>query len=125
MADDGHEEMAVVAAPPPPAELPEIKLFGRWSCDDVQISDMSLQVSNVNQLHWLRAGYYLCRLACPSTDESFSLRSLTRLLFYKCDSFFFIFLGLLGRQGEIRQVPSSQRWTLRRKAFPQGSVPYR
>lgn len=27
------------------AELPDIKLFGRWSCDDVQVSDMSLQVS--------------------------------------------------------------------------------
>lgn len=25
------------------AEVPEIKLFGRWSCDDVQVSDMSLQ----------------------------------------------------------------------------------
>lgn len=25
-------------------ELPEIKLFGRWSCGDVQISDMSLEV---------------------------------------------------------------------------------
>lgn len=25
------------------AELPEIKLFGRWSCDDVTVSDMSLQ----------------------------------------------------------------------------------
>ncbi len=44
MAEDGHEEAMVVAAPPPPAELPEIKLFGRWSCDDVQISDISLQV---------------------------------------------------------------------------------
>lgn len=44
MADDGHDEKAVAVAPPPPAELPEIKLFGRWSCDDVQISDMSLQV---------------------------------------------------------------------------------
>lgn len=48
MADDGHEEQAVAVAPPPPAELPEIKLFGRWSCDDVQISDMSLQVSCVD-----------------------------------------------------------------------------
>lgn len=28
------------------AELPEIKLFGRWSCDDVNVSDMSLAVSN-------------------------------------------------------------------------------
>lgn len=27
------------------AELPEIKLFGRWSCDDVNVSDMSLAVS--------------------------------------------------------------------------------
>lgn len=49
MADEGHEETAVaVAQPPPPAELPEIKLFGRWSCDDVQISDMSLTVRNSN-----------------------------------------------------------------------------
>lgn len=28
------------------AELPDIKLFGRWSCDDVQVSDMSLQVGS-------------------------------------------------------------------------------
>lgn len=33
---------------PQPAELPEIKLFGRWSCDDVQVSDMSLQVRKFN-----------------------------------------------------------------------------
>lgn len=31
-------------APVVTAELPDIKLFGRWSCDDVQVSDMSLQV---------------------------------------------------------------------------------
>lgn len=31
-------------AAPKMAELPEIKLFGRWNCDDVQVSDMSLQV---------------------------------------------------------------------------------
>ena len=45
MTDDGHEEPVAVVPAPPPAELPEIKLFGRWSCDDVQISDMSLQVT--------------------------------------------------------------------------------
>lgn len=27
-----------------PAELPDIKLFGRWSCDDVGVSDISLHV---------------------------------------------------------------------------------
>lgn len=32
-------------APVVTAELPDIKLFGRWSCDEVQVSDMSLQVS--------------------------------------------------------------------------------
>jgi len=29
------------------AELPEVKLFGRWSCDDVEVSDMSLQVCRI------------------------------------------------------------------------------
>jgi small subunit ribosomal protein S5e len=32
-------------APVISAELPDIKLFGRWSCDEVQVSDMSLQVT--------------------------------------------------------------------------------
>lgn len=27
------------------AELPEVKLFGKWSTDDVQVSDISLTVS--------------------------------------------------------------------------------
>ena len=48
MADDWDEEgeVGAAAAPVPTlAELPEIKLFGKWSCDEVNISDMSLQVS--------------------------------------------------------------------------------
>lgn len=36
-----YDQGAAIAAP----ELPEIKLFGRWSCGDVVISDMSLEVS--------------------------------------------------------------------------------
>ena len=28
----------------PETDLPEIKLFGKWSCDEVNVSDMSLQV---------------------------------------------------------------------------------
>lgn len=31
---------------PAVAESPEIKLFGKWSTDDVQINDISLQVSS-------------------------------------------------------------------------------
>lgn len=30
---------------PVTAELPEIKLFNKWSSDDVQVSDISLTVS--------------------------------------------------------------------------------
>lgn len=43
VADTTHQQIAYA---PAPAELPEIKLFNKWSCDDVQVSDMSLQVSN-------------------------------------------------------------------------------
>lgn len=46
MADENWE-VAETATEQPSAvvsEMPEIKLFGRWSCDDVQISDMSLEV---------------------------------------------------------------------------------
>ena len=32
---------------PTTAELPEIKLFGKWSSDEVQVSDISLTVSIV------------------------------------------------------------------------------
>ena len=31
------------AATPAVAETPDIKLFGKWSTDDVQINDISLQ----------------------------------------------------------------------------------
>merc|ERR1712106_345298 len=46
--DDWNEEadLAVMEAEPVQtvmAELPEIKLFGKWSCEDVQVPDMSLQ----------------------------------------------------------------------------------
>jgi hypothetical protein len=34
---------AVAVSLAPVAELPEIKLFNKWSCDEVQVADMSLQ----------------------------------------------------------------------------------
>jgi hypothetical protein len=42
-------QVVETVAPVATAELPDIKLFGRWSCDDVQVSDMSLQVSKRNK----------------------------------------------------------------------------
>lgn len=41
-------QIVETVAPVVAAELPDIKLFGRWSCDDVQVSDMSLQVRQFN-----------------------------------------------------------------------------
>jgi hypothetical protein len=35
-----EDDLAVAAV-----DAPEIKLFGKWPLDDIQISDMSLQVS--------------------------------------------------------------------------------
>ena len=46
MAEDWAAEVA--AATPTAAavaEMPEIMLFDRWSCDEVQVSDISLTVS--------------------------------------------------------------------------------
>lgn len=45
MTENWDEPVAV-------AEVPEILLFGRWSSDDVQVSDISLTVSiNLNFFH--------------------------------------------------------------------------
>lgn len=42
--EDTGAQFVETVAPVVAAELPDIKLFGRWSCDEVQVSDMSLQV---------------------------------------------------------------------------------
>jgi small subunit ribosomal protein S5e len=49
MGDDWDEDVATAPATGAvelvnTAELPEIQLFGKWSCDEVNVSDMSLQV---------------------------------------------------------------------------------
>ena len=47
------------------AELPEIKLFGKWSSEDVQVADISLAVS----LHFLaHCNDFLCD-ACGGTSN--------------------------------------------------------
>lgn len=47
-------------AVPAVAETPEIKLFGKWSTDDVQINDISLQVCLTHSLTAvLRIDFYL------------------------------------------------------------------
>merc|ERR1711872_182217 len=41
--DDTPAKAVDLTAVEPEADLPEIKLFGKWSCDEVNVSDMSLQ----------------------------------------------------------------------------------
>merc|ERR1712025_1441539 len=44
MTEDWSEQPVEELAPAPVfAEIPEVKLFGKWSCEDVQVPDMSLQ----------------------------------------------------------------------------------
>ena len=49
MGDDWDTEaaasgLAVASSAAVVAELPEVKLFGKWSTDDVQVNDISLNV---------------------------------------------------------------------------------
>lgn len=47
MGENWDEAPAPVAEPLPAVtvEYDEVKLFGKWSCDEVQVSDISLTVS--------------------------------------------------------------------------------
>lgn len=82
-------------------ELPEIKLFGRWSCDDVDVSDMSLAVSGSMFLF----------------DSN--IETMGRVLI---GAFWFsptrIISGLHCRQGKIRSLHTTFGWTLCGQTFP-------
>lgn len=41
---EGEAPVAPAIPDPVISELPDIKLFGKWNCDEVNVSDMSLQV---------------------------------------------------------------------------------
>lgn len=63
-----YEDTAQVietVAPVVAAELPDIKLFGRWSCDDVQVSDMSLQVSGAFRDVYRYYNLFISRITSP------------------------------------------------------------
>uniref|UniRef100_A0A3P8SNY9 Small ribosomal subunit protein uS7 n=1 Tax=Amphiprion percula TaxID=161767 RepID=A0A3P8SNY9_AMPPE len=58
---------------PQPAETPEIKLFGKWSTDDVQINDISLQVGEVAKYLPHSGGRYAAKrfrkAQCPIVER--------------------------------------------------------
>ena len=43
--DWSNEPVEELAVAPVIAEIPEVKLFGKWSCEDVSVSDMSGRVA--------------------------------------------------------------------------------
>lgn len=62
-----HDQTQAIAAP----EMPDIKLFGRWSCGDVAIKDMSLEVSP----HFRVLVFFV-----TIYDEPFTMYSLYRII---------------------------------------------
>ena len=62
MSADFGDDMEVATPAPAPAayvpEMPEIKLFGKWPLEEVQLNDMSLQVCL--QLLSLVFNYIIC-----------------------------------------------------------------
>jgi len=55
MTDNWDEPAPVVA------ELPEIKLFGKWSTEDVQVSDISLTVRTLKREYAFVFGlFWMC-----------------------------------------------------------------
>lgn len=83
------------------AEMPEIKLFGRWSCDDVNVSDMSLAVSILSCLSlFLFLGTLIQRI---ESDLDFN---------FDKQMFISHFAGLHCRQRKIRPLFATFGWTL-------------
>lgn len=91
-AEEPQEVEDVVYAPA--SELPEIKLFGRWSCDDVHVSDMSLAVRIYTSPHVSNANYLI-------------------LIF-----FIQIHSGLHCCEREICSFHTTFSWSLCRQTFP-------
>jgi hypothetical protein len=92
MAEEWSESPAVGGA----AEPLEIKLFGRWSSSDVQVSDISLTVSE--------------------RKISIELKKIIKLIIN--------IIGLHRSKREIRAIFTAFIGSLRVKKISKGSVPY-
>uniref|UniRef100_A0A3Q1MID4 Small ribosomal subunit protein uS7 n=2 Tax=Bos TaxID=9903 RepID=A0A3Q1MID4_BOVIN len=59
-------------AAPAVAETPDIKLFGKWSTDDVQINDISLQVATVFPRRWFLPQYHFPQVDYIAVKEKYA-----------------------------------------------------
>ena len=97
VADEGPEEEEILAP------TTEVKLFGKWSFDDIEISDLSLEVS-VSCADWLARWNLCCGL----------------LLIRQC----LLPLGLHCLQGRPCHLLAPHGRPIPKKAFPQGFLPH-
>lgn len=88
-----YEDDNVIA---PAYELPEVKLFGRWSCDDVHVADMSLAV---------RVFFFFIDLLQTKIHTSTFC------------------LGLHCSQRETCPLHTTFGWPICGQTFPQGTMP--
>ena len=78
-------------------ELPEVKLFGKWSLEEVQVSDISLVVSRFS-------------------DLPLNMGGLNEQVWFLC------ILGLHRSQGEARKICAAQRRPLSGETFSQSDM---
>jgi hypothetical protein len=45
MGDNWNDDRSGIETDLNVVEIQEVKLFGKWSCDEINVSDMSLQVN--------------------------------------------------------------------------------
>merc|ERR1712223_2341878 len=69
--DDTPAKAVDLTAVEPEADLPEIKLFGKWSCDEVNVSDMSLHIISPLKKNMLNI--------CPTAAADMLPRGFARL----------------------------------------------
>ena len=107
--------------PSMPAAAPvadvEVKLFGKWSSEDVQVGDISLAVSE----------YVFSSRTCRFECQKLTFTYKSGLFVYlNCNriKLCVMFTGLHCRERQIREIPASFSWSLPSETLPQGPVPH-
>ena len=90
----------------------EVKLFGKWSFDDIEIRDISLVVSNNNVIYKFVARSRKVKRSCM-------LSFYLSIFFNRIDHYG---KGLHRLQGRSCYVPTPHCWTLPEEEVPEGIV---
>lgn len=85
----------------------DVKLFGKWSFDDIEVSDLSLEVS---------AATSVINICCSGFALCFGIAYRT---------FIAVNSGLHCLQGRSCHLFATHGWTVPKEAFPKGLLPHR